>query len=250
MGGPARAALVALTCAIAALAGSAGTGALAANAEGTPAAPGGRAPGTTRHVNGIIDDRPASSELPSKRLAAAQTAAAKRGRATTAAVVTRTLPVVVERQATTYFCAPASGRAALSALVAAPTLPTQQLLAARMGTTAAGTALSRIPPALNGAQTRNAYTYVSGLDLAGYRARVQGGIDRYGAPQVDPVQMSRLPWYAGTGISGGHALTGYGYLIMTKAWLMDVYDPWDGVRHTSVNSVVLFAASLNQDLIW
>jgi hypothetical protein len=31
---------------------------------------------------------------------------------------------------------------------------------------------------------------------------------------------------------------------------MHVYDPWDGVRHTSVSSAAMFNASLNNDLIW
>lgn len=287
---PARAALIALACAAAAIAGSIGTQAVAADGPSAGKAPpvtarsaprpapkpapkpaphgaprpaprpapkpapapdpAGRPAGPGGQVNGIVDDHPSSPEPAEKRLTAAQATAARPQRGATAATVTKTVPVVVQKQATRYFCAPASGRAALSGLLAAKALPTQQSLAKRMGTGPAGTALSRIPPVLNALQTRNAYTYVSGLDLTGYRSRVRGGIDRYGAPQIDPVQMARLPWYAGTGISGGHAVTSYGYLITTKSWTMHVYDPWDGVRHTSVNSAAMYAASLNRDLIW
>lgn len=251
---PARAVLITVAAAIAAIMGGAGGPAHAADlvpatapAPATTPTAAGRAvaPGV---VNGIVNDHPGGGEPSSKRAVAG--AAAARGEVSVYGTVAKTLSVTVQRQSTSYYCAPASGRVAISALVSPDALPSQRALAALMGTTTSGTALSQIGPALNATQKKNAYVYVSGMDLAGYRSRVRGGIDSYGAPQVAPVQMSRLPWYAGTGISGGHAVAGYGYLITTKSWLMHVYDPWDGVRHTSVNSMTVFTASLNRDLIW
>jgi hypothetical protein len=206
-------------------------------------------------VTGIIDDGPSDQVEPAAKRVALDRTMSRTPRTYHQmpegfAGVTRSVNVTVQRQFTRYYCAPASGRVAVSALTPANALPSQRTFAHRMGTTPSGTALSRIAPALNEFQYRNGYVYVAGLDLDGYQSRVRSGIDTFGAPQIAPVQMSRLPWYAGTGISGGHAITSYGYSLAPKSWSMHVYDPWDGVRHTSVRSSAMFAASLNRDLIW
>jgi hypothetical protein len=245
-----RAVLVAVTIGLVAL-GCTANSATANSATARPArtTPDASRSGSVGVMHGIVDDHPAgATESAAKRQALRRAASA--GPTAPFATSTKTVNVTVQKQATDYYCAPASGRVAVSALVAMASLPPQKTLAGRMGTTASGTTLSKIAPALNAYQSKNTYVYVAGLDLAGFRARVRGGIDTYSAPQIAPVQMSRLPWYAGTGISGNHAITDYGYIIVPKSWEIHVYDPWDGVRHTSVSSAAMFRASLNNDLIW
>lgn len=161
-----------------------------------------------------------------------------------------TLAVTVQKQSKDYYCAPASGRVALSAFIVAKDLPSQDAIARRMGTTSQGTATSNVAVGLNASQSKNSYVYSVGMDLATYRTVVQSGISTYKAPQVDAVEMARLPWYAGTGTSGGHAVATYGYYIATKVWQMHVFDPWDAVRHTYVNSTSMYNASLDQGITW
>ena len=55
----------------------------------------------------------------------------------------------------------------------------------------------------------------------------------------------------GTGISGGHAVTTYGYATAAKQWNVSVYDPYDGVRHTGVASGTMYGAGFNNhELVW
>lgn len=159
------------------------------------------------------------------------------------------LIVQTQKQATNYYCAPASGRVALSALVLGPVYPTQANIAGRMGTTTSGTSINNIAPALNTYQSKNKYVTATGTALSGYRDRVRWGIQTYKAPPVNAVQMSRLPWYAGTGIAGGHATATYGLYESGTTYNHYVFDPWDNIRHYTT-SAAMWSASINGTLIW
>lgn len=216
----------------------------------------GAPPPTGTVVHGLIEQGAVSQVEPPEKLAALQQVRAGNitsgavGATAAAVMASRVLTVATQVQQTPYWCSPASGRTALSALVASTSLPSQTTLASRMGTTSAGTVVTSIGPALNAYQSKNYYVYVNGLLLDAYRSRVQTDIGTYGAPLNNPVEMSRLPWYAGTGISGGHDIATYGYYTATKYWQMHVHDPWDNIRHTYVNSGTLYDASISHSLIW
>lgn len=158
-----------------------------------------------------------------------------------------TLSVATQRQATNYWCAPASGRVALSALMTY--YPSQSTLASRMGTTTSGTPINNIAPALNSFQSRNYYVTSTGLSLSAYRDRVRWDMTTYRAPSVNAVYMQRLPWYAGKGIYGGHATSTYGIYESGTTYNHYVYDPWDNVRHYTTSSAMHYA-SMNGTLIW
>lgn len=160
----------------------------------------------------------------------------------------KTLKVRVQKQSTDYYCAPASGRVALSALRSK--LPRQSTIARKMGTTPNGTSINRIAPGLNAFQSKNPYVTARGLSLEQFRKRIVWGIGTYKAPSINVVQMGQLPWYLNQGISGRHALATYGYYRAVKRWQMKMYDPWDGKRHENADSGRIYDASLDHAIIW
>ncbi|HEX8628918.1 MAG TPA: C39 family peptidase [Catenuloplanes sp.] len=198
-----------------------------------------------------VDSYPSDAAALAKEAAAKETEAPSLASSAAAAPpASKTLAILVQAQERDYWCAPAAGRAALSALRANP--PSQATLAAAMNTTAAQLTLPRnIPPALNSYQSRNAYVRSTGMSLADYRTYVRNGLVNYSAPSIPSVQMANLPWYRGSGISGGHAVTIYGYATATKQWNVSVYDPFDGIRHTGVASGTMYDAGFNNhELVW
>jgi hypothetical protein len=123
-----------------------------------------------------------------------------------------------------------AARNALADGPAAPTLPSQATLAGQLGTTAAnGTYMSHVPGVLNGYESRSTYVYVSDSSLTDLRDQIQVDIQNYTAPLQFDVQISLLPWYAGS-VSGKHDIAGYGYYYATKVANAYVYDPWTDSR--------------------
>ncbi|MEU8264068.1 C39 family peptidase [Micromonospora sp. NPDC048999] len=157
------------------------------------------------------------------------------------------LTITTQAQETNYWCSPAAGRAALSALSA--TVPSQSTLAWRMDTTSSGTVTTNIAPSLNAYQSKNNYVRSTGMTLDNYRTYLRAGIVTYAAPSILNVQMSKLPWYSN--VSGGHSVTSYGYATATKVWNLDIYDPWDNIRHTGTASGTMYDAAINNhEMIW
>lgn len=209
---------------------------------------------------GVIDEgpAPATAGVPASKLAALRTLNAQRNSPGSASSIqpaysagSLTLSVVVESQATSYYCVPASSRVTLSAFISS--LPSQSTLASQLGTTSSGTYMSNVPAVLNSYQSRNYYAFNSTSSLTDLRDRIQLDIQSYAAPLQNQVQMSLLPWYAGS-LSGNHDIATYGYYYATKVSNAYVYDPWTDPRagRETIYTSDLYDAGLpySGNLVW
>jgi hypothetical protein len=147
------------------------------------------------------------------------------------------------------WCAPASGRAVISAFDSTP--PDQRDIATRMGTSlGGGTQPGDIAPALNHFQSNNTYVRSTSLSIASYRSSIRASLRSYSAPSIAAVEMTELPW---SDASGRHAVTIYGYKTTSSAWNVHVFDPWKGTRHPGTSSNTIYEAGATVDnrmLVW
>ena len=185
---------------------------------------------------GVIDEgpAPATAGVPASKLAALLTLNAQHDSLGSASSIQpaystgfRTLSVVVQQQATSYYCVPASSRVTLSAFIS--NLPSQGTLASQLGTTSSGTPMQNVPYVLNLYQSSNYYVLNSATSLADLQDRIQIDIQSYSAPLQNAVEMGLLPWYGGS-IVGHHDIATYGYDYAPKVSNAYVYDPWTDLR--------------------
>jgi len=164
---------------------------------------------------------------------------ARRPHAKSGAVALR----LTQPQLRSVWCAPAAGRAALSAVMPRP--PGQTWLATAMGTGGQGTLMSAIAPALNRAQRRNRYQLDFATSPRVLLTRVRMDVERYRSAVIIGVDPGQLPWYEGLlPLGGGHALVVHGYSVTPAGGALLVWDPARSPlagRHTTSSSALTAA---------
>ena len=150
---------------------------------------------------------------------------------------------LTQPQLRSVWCAPAAGRAALSAVMPRP--PGQTWLATAMGTGGQGTMMSAIAPALNRAQRRNRYQLDFATSPGVLLSRVRMDVERYRSAVIIGVDPGQLPWYEGLlPLGGGHALVVHGYSVTPAGGTLLVWDPARSAlagRHTTSSSALTAA---------
>jgi hypothetical protein len=160
---------------------------------------------------------------------------------------------LTQPQLRSVWCAPAAGRAALSAVISRP--PAQRWLATAMGTGADGTLMSAIAPALNRAQRRNRYQLDFATSPRVLLSRVRMDVERYRSAVIIGVDPGQLPWYEGLiPLGGGHAVVVHGYSVTAGGSDLLVWDParspLAGRHTTSTSSLTAAGVRFGGAIVW